>query len=118
LFHLPIDAWWIFATSLGLAIPVFLELGFRARTPVFGGKSFFLILGLSLGIAQWLVLRVHIPRSVVWTAGTTISALAAGLASGWTIGSPFMWVVVGAGTALTLIWLVRTNSPNESPLGA
>jgi len=114
LFRLPAGAWWIPATSIGLAIPATLDIAFTERISALGDFSFFLILGLSLGIAQWLVLRVHMQRPVVWTAGTVISALIAGLMSSWTIGSPFIWIVVGVGTALTLIWLVRLEAPRGS----
>ena len=114
LFRFPTSAWWIPATSLGLAIPVSLEITSPARISVLADMSFFLILGVSLGIAQWLVLRVHIPRSVIWIAGTVISALLAGLISNWTVASPLSWIVVGAGTALTLIRLARIETPLRS----
>jgi hypothetical protein len=114
LFHLPTSAWWIPATSVGLAIPVSLEIAFPMQTSVLAEMSFFVMLGLSLGIAQWLVLRVRTPRAVIWIAGTVISALVAGLISGWTVGSALSWMVVAAGTALTLISLLRAEAPSGS----
>jgi hypothetical protein len=114
LFHLPTSAWWVPATSVGLGIPVSLEIAFPMRTSVLADMSFFFMLGLSLGIAQWLILRIRIPRAGIWAAGTVISALVAGLISDWTAGSPQSWIVVAAGTALTLVWLVRTQAPRGS----
>ena len=114
LFRVPTNAWWIPATCLGFAIPVALEIGFTARISLLGGTSFFLLLGLSLGTAQWLILRRRVPKSAIWIAATVISTLVAGLVSSWTVGSPFIWLVVGAGTALTLIWLIRPGLLRES----
>ncbi|HLE04366.1 MAG TPA: hypothetical protein VI729_07110 [Anaerolineales bacterium] len=119
LFDVPSTVWWIPATALAFAVPVTLEIGLADTASMAGGLSLFVFLGFSLGIAQWLVLRRRLSRSGVWIAATVASTITAGLLSSWTIGSPFIWFAVGAGTALALIWLVRPRAlPGTGDAGA
>jgi hypothetical protein len=64
------------ALALPLGVPIFAVLGAMAGTPVVLG-----IVGLSLGTAQWPVIRRHISSSAWWVAGSAV-----GMAVGLTLG--------------------------------
>jgi hypothetical protein len=64
------------ALALPLGVPIFAVLGAMAGTPIVLG-----IVGLSLGTAQWPVIRRHISASAWWVVGS-----AAGMAVGLTLG--------------------------------
>lgn len=64
------------ALALPLGVPIFAVLGAMAGTPIVLG-----IVGLSLGTAQWPIIRRHIPSSAWWVAGSTV-----GMAVGLTLG--------------------------------
>ena len=69
------------ATALvwAIAFPLFVSVGAPAETPA--GAAIAILLGLTLGIGQWLVLRNHLPGAGRWVLVSTISlALAIGLA--------------------------------------
>jgi hypothetical protein len=63
--------WWTLATTIAGAIVGALEaLGFELVATIF-------FTGLSIGAAQWLVLRQHIPKAFWWIVVSTL---------GWTLG--------------------------------
>jgi len=64
------------ALALPLGVPIFAVLGAMVGTPVVLG-----IVGLSLGTAQWPVIRRHISSSGWWIVGSTL-----GMAVGLTLG--------------------------------
>lgn len=64
------------ALALPLGVPIFAVLGAMVGTPVVLG-----IIGLSLGTAQWPVIRRHISSSGWWIVGSTF-----GMAVGLTLG--------------------------------
>src|SRR5580765_5970235 len=77
---------WIVLTVLGLAaglalalplgVPIFAILGAMAGTPIVLG-----IVGLSLGTAQWPIIRRHMSSSGWWVLASTLG-LAVGLTAG------------------------------------
>lgn len=113
-FQIPTRALWVPATALGFAIPVSLAVGLPVGATDVGATSFFILLGLSLGTAQWFILRLRTSGSVIWIPGTLASTIIAGLTSRWTIGAPISWFVVSAGSALVLLWLLRPSKPRRS----
>ncbi len=64
------------ALALPLGAPIFAVLGAMAGTPIVLG-----IVGLSLGTAQWPVIRRHISSSLWWVVGSAM-----GMAVGLTLG--------------------------------
>lgn len=64
------------ALALPLGAPIFAVLGAMAGTPIVLG-----IVGLSLGTAQWPVIRRHISSSAWWVVGSAL-----GMAVGLTLG--------------------------------
>lgn len=64
------------ALALPLGVPIFAVLGAMVGTPIVLG-----IVGLSLGTAQWPVIRRHISSSMWWVVGSAV-----GMAAGLTLG--------------------------------
>ncbi|HXJ06872.1 MAG TPA: hypothetical protein VNH65_17345 [Candidatus Acidoferrum sp.] len=64
------------ALALPLGAPIFAVLGAMAGTPIVLG-----IVGLSLGTAQWPVIRRHVSSSTWWVVGSAV-----GMAVGLTLG--------------------------------
>lgn len=64
------------ALALPLGVPIFAVLGAMAGTPIVLS-----IVGLSLGTAQWPVIRRHISSSAWWVVGSAV-----GMAVGLTLG--------------------------------
>src|SRR5215470_20022144 len=64
------------ALALPLGVPIFAVLGAMVGTPVVLG-----IVGLSLGTAQWPIIRRHIKSPWWWIVGSTL-----GMAVGLTLG--------------------------------
>jgi hypothetical protein len=98
-----IDARWIALTGVGLA----LGLGIGVAVFDYGTSTGDLALlgavsGLCVGAAQWVVLRDHVSRGLLWIPG-----IAAFWALGWTITTSIgvdvesKWAVFGASGAIT-----------------
>lgn len=64
------------AMALPLGVPIFAVLGAMAGTPMV-----LAIVGLSLGTAQWPIIRRHISSSAWWVVGSAV-----GMAAGLTLG--------------------------------
>jgi hypothetical protein len=96
---------------------------------VVGGAALGMLFVLSIGGAQWFVLRHHIPKSgwwvlanaVAWPIGVAMPFVTIGLVpdpapvvalilSG-ILGGLLMGLVVGALTGLALVWLLRNTLP-------
>jgi hypothetical protein len=133
---------WVLATALAAGLAYL--IGFTpanigdlsAISPpvlVAGGLLLGLVFVLSLGGAQWLVLRCHLPRAgwwvvanaVAWPLGVAIPVVALGLLPDG--APPMAWAVtgiaagalmgggVGAITGLALVWLVQGRAAPSSP---
>jgi len=93
--RLPLSIWWAIATSIGMAV------GLAIGTLLFGSETAgnellwrAAMTGLSIGSAQWLVLRQVWPQSVIWIGVVAV---------GWTVG----WLVTrSAGVDLSPKWSV------------
>jgi hypothetical protein len=95
--------WWVLASGAGWAV------GFVAITYLLPEEIAVLqgiILGASIGVAQWIVLRQWVPRAYWWMP---MSAL--GWAVGPILGALLVGGVVGAATGFTLELLVRHPYP-------
>lgn len=95
--------WWIVASGLGWAV------GFVAVTYLLPEQMAVLqglILGASIGVAQWLVLRQWVPGAYWW-----IPMSALGWAVGPILGPLLVGGVVGAATGFSLELLVRRPYP-------
>jgi hypothetical protein len=123
--RLPLSPWWIAATALGMGTGLALGialLGTRtddAALPLRG-----LITGLSIGTAQYLLLRGISGRAPAWAL-----IVALGWALGWMITRAVgidlsqQWTVFGSSgaivfqllTALTLSWMLRPGRAAPKP---
>src|SRR5215469_9948199 len=77
------------ALALPLGVPIFAVLGAMVGTPVVLG-----IVGLSLGTAQWPVIRRHISSAWWWIVGSTLG-MAVGLTLGVTLVEQIGRAIVG-----------------------
>ena len=69
---------------------------------------FGILIGVSLGITQWLVLRRQFPRAYRWVLASALGGLAVGvlgLAMGEAVGGPLGGAVIGAALG-SMQWLV------------
>ena len=120
--------WWLPLTSLGLGVgasasflagnAVFQAAGLTAAFAAIGG-----VVGLAVGIMQWLLLRQHLSRTEWWILASIVGHslglviggnLPVGLPIGATsvFGPEFAGVlgaVVGAITGAALVWLLRQH---------
>ncbi|MGH2522175.1 MAG: hypothetical protein ACRDH2_06695, partial [Anaerolineales bacterium] len=74
------------------------------------------VIGASLGITQWLVLRHHIPQAYMWVVacavgGAVISIL--GFAMGGPVGGPLGGAVIGASLGIPQ-WLVLRHRVSQA----
>lgn len=124
--YLPGSGWWILATAIGYTVPLEVSAISPLRDPPWlAGVVIFVLFGLTLGIAQWLVLRRYMPHSVWWTAFTLVGWLLAFALT--TIAyttelyvEPFDLLsafIVPIGTSgIGMVWLLRraSNLPNTA----
>ncbi len=92
---IPLPMWWIVATSAGMALGLALSVVFFG-SETSGNELLWraAITGLSIGIAQWIVLRQVLPQSAYWIAVIGL---------GWVLG----WFITrSAGVDLSLKWYV------------
>jgi len=118
--QIPVPLGWVIATSAGMA------LGLGISTALLGSETSGSVLlwraaitGVSIGAAQWIVLRQILPQAWIWIAVVTL---------GWVVGwfitrsagidlNP-RWPVFGASgaivfqllTGLAFYWLLRSSS--------
>ena len=111
--YLPRMGWWIGATVLGWVLPMaLLRLATFGSIPGLGidpmwrGAVGFGILGASLGLCQWLVLRRRIPRAAWWILAGVVGWGMAGVFSGESISSQLDVIAVALlpPTAASIAW--------------
>ena len=104
---LPLSIWWVIATSGGMALG--LGLGVALFGSEMSGNDLLwraVLTGLSIGLAQWLILGPILPQSAIW-----IAVIALGWVVGWFITRSAgidltpKWPVFGASGALTFQFL-------------
>jgi hypothetical protein len=121
--QIPVSLNWVLATSLGAALGMAIGIGLLGSEMSGSGLLWRAgITGLTIGVAQWLVLRPVLPRSAVW-----VVVVVAGWVTAWLItrsaGIDFgpKWPVFGASGALAfqalaglaLYFLLRSSRPNR-----
>ena len=121
--------WWVLLTAIGGGVGFFLALAVaEAMSRVFGRSIFeavlYGVLGASIAVLQWLVLRAHVTQASRWVLVSTVSwimvgALAdvveikGGLTAMWpaiigaTIGA-FQWLVLQKHVHLAGLWIVAS----------
>jgi hypothetical protein len=123
--RLPLSPWWIAVTALGMGLGFALSIALLgtstdgAALPLRG-----LITGVSIGLAQYVLLRGVSGRAPVW-----VLIVALGWALGWIITRAVgidlsqQWTVFGSSgaivfqllTALTLSWMLRLGRAAPKP---
>jgi len=110
--YLPRMVWWIPATVLGWALPLLLGLASvgwlpaLAMDPVWSGALGFALIGASIGVCQWLVLRRRIHRATLWVLASILGWGMSGLVIGETISSQSDVIALALlpPTAVSLAW--------------
>jgi hypothetical protein len=113
------SSWWILATACGSAIGglTFAILGIAAFS-YFGFLLANIVGGISVGVAQWLILRRQVPRSghwilvsaVAWTIGGTIGNVIAFAGGGLAIGGLVCGLIFGFVTGSQFILLINQSN--------
>ncbi len=125
--YLPHMGWWIPATVLGYSLGMLLTLGLRGALvyletaePFYESwtkNMFFILLGLSIGACQWLLLRRRLPRAGWWIianiVGWGLLALIIAVPFGM-FGFIALGTLPAAVTAVTLALLMNQLPPPES----
>jgi len=114
--RVPISGWWILFSSLGASLSLAASNALQ-RAHLFDIYSDLWVFGIVLGIAGWLILRVHFRLTCIWVLANTVGWYAGGLleiviALGW---GDFLVIAVygiiglinGALTGLTLALLFK-----------
>ena len=110
--YLPRMVWWIPATVLGWALPLLLGLASvgwlpaLAMDPVWSGALGFALIGASIGVCQWLVLRRRIHRATLWVLASILGWGMSGVVSGETISSQLDVIALALlpPTAVSVAW--------------
>jgi hypothetical protein len=120
--------WWILASIIGFGIGKDVgDMVAQAVPGAIGSALEGLAIGASLGLAQWLVLRRHVPEArwwilasaIAWAVGWAIIASVDIEATDGSIGLAYVIGAIGAAvagliTAAALVWLLR-RSPTGRP---
>lgn len=122
--HLPGMGGWVAVTFAGWLLGLFLNLvpvWLQWSNPLFKINLAFIVLGLSIGVSQWLFLRRRFPRAGWWLAanalGWGVLALIPQNNSIGQFGLFFIGFLPACATAWALAWLMEQVRPTE-PLGA
>jgi hypothetical protein len=111
--------WWVLVSIVGFGLGKLIGEAVAQGMPAALGHGLSgAVIGATLGLAQWLVLRRHVSRADVWVlanvaawaAGWSLISLAEG--SAWSTVMVYAVGGVGAGlagiiTAVALIWVLR-----------
>ena len=118
--YLPRMGWWVLATIGGwlLGLLVILLSGWLN---IWGSELIdidfaFIVLGLSIGVAQWLLLRRRLPQAGWWIGGNAVGWGLLGLVTGESLNQ-FGLLALGflptCVTAITLALLMNQAVPSE-----
>jgi len=109
--------WWFLATIAGWSIAIMLVMGLGAGNNL-GFTVTGVIIGISVGIPQWFVLRPYAKFAEWWGVVNTVAWII-GLAlldiMDRAIAFPLVGVVSSAITGGMIIWLLRKPSLDEDP---
>jgi hypothetical protein len=121
---LPRMGWWVLATAAGWLLGFVLIFGpfgvlayFRTADPWVVDATF-VVMGLSIGVGQWLLLRRRLPRAGWWIVGTAVGWGLIRLATRDSFGPVLLQLVLlgllpACVTAVTLAWLMNPVTPPE-----
>ena len=118
--RIPRAGWWVLASAIGAAVGlVVVDATDLGTSPItFDGSRFGLqvgavtgvMVGASIGVAQWLVLRRWLSRAGWWIL-TSVAGWTTGWAVGWAVGGVGHFVVPGVlggtFTGAALVWLLQ-----------
>jgi hypothetical protein len=120
---LPRMGGWVLATTAGWILGLILStfpgwLGWTVSNDV---DLLFILMGLSIGLAQWLVLRKRVSRALWWVAATLFGW---GLLALFTTGNAMdqfglflITLLPACATAAALWWLLKHGQPAIPPGG-
>jgi hypothetical protein len=117
--------WWALASAIGWAVGFWVYQDFMLPFLFDDGAFFglssvianFLMVGLMVGVAQWLLLRRWCRRAGWWILASSLGWSGVGLTWALSSDSPFFFtgfVVWGAVTGGILVWILRQPTPNET----
>jgi len=125
--YLPRMGWWMPATLLGYSLGLLLTLLLREALISAGtAEAFyqssaqnvsFIFLGLSIGVAQWLLLRRRLPRAGWWIVANVVGWGSLALIIGGSLGLfglMALGLLPGCATAVTLALLMNQTPPPEA----
>lgn len=111
--------WWVLVTAVGFGLGKLIGEAVALGMPELVGHALSgALIGASVGLAQWLVLRRRLPRAEAWVLAN-VAAWAVGwsvisVAEGSAWSTPVVYAVGGFGaglagivTAVALIWISR-----------
>lgn len=108
---------WMVVTSvawlIGMAVVRTLgnQIGLSASNADLITTSLYLLLGLGLGVAQWLLLRRHVKQAGWWIVASALGWLLAGVMNGKSIDIPLDFLMLGVLpatlTGVVFVWLTR-----------
>ena len=105
---------WIIATGTGWLVGYMLAVLLFALAPsqsntFMGPLILFLAIGLSIGVAQWYILRTRYSATDWWILATTIATIIgwAGLLVGGFCGTGLTWATAGAITGYVLLRITQ-----------
>jgi hypothetical protein len=107
--------WWVIATIGGWSTSMIIIVGLGAGEDL-GFATTGAVIGISVGVAQWLILRPQAKRAALWGLVNTASWIL-GLAAidllDKAIGFSIAGLISGSITGALLIWLLQ--NPREQP---
>lgn len=101
--------WWFLATVIGWSVALMVVIGLGTGEEL-GFAVTGAVIGISVGIPQWFVLRVYAQRAEWWGLGNTVGwilGLAVLADFNQALGFPLVGVISGAVTGTMMIWLLR-----------
>jgi hypothetical protein len=114
---------WVLATAGGWLLGMFLIMAFlRLQWMVLAQTDLaFLVMGLSIGFAQWLVLRRRLPGAGWWIVASLLGWGLAALANSSNTINQYTMLLLGflpgCATAAALAWLTKHLPPAEERTG-
>jgi hypothetical protein len=114
--------WWVAVTALGFALPIIMgivldtspvNLGLSDMSDVAFGAVVGFSLGITVGVAQWLMLRRQMAQAGWWVPASTLGfcGMAAGIGfESSHPGASFLGLIAYGGiTGLVMVWLLRRS---------
>ena len=121
--YLPRMGWWVLATTGGWLLGALLLLISRWLN-FWTSESFdvglaFVVMGLSIGVGQWLLLRRRLPRAGWWIGANVVGWVLLGLITGDTLHQFDLLAVGFLPTCVTaaMFWLLMNQAQPTEPQG-